>query len=129
MGAGKYQIYFSCWTLEHDNLICNDIYLLLSYSNIIRLVRYLDNEIWIGHKKLLITYLSIPVNVRLSSIGVHRSWLHALFFAMLELKYQYIAPVEVPICKFSESLANVIQMLHSRPLAEFSLRVQWLAIS
>ena len=42
------------------------------------------------------------------------------FFAMLELKYQYITPVELPICKFSESLANVIQMLHSRPLAEFS---------
>ena len=27
------------------------------------------------------------------------------FFAMLELKYQYITPVELPICKFSESLA------------------------
>ena len=37
---------------------------------------------------------------------------------------QYITPVELPTCTLSESLANVIQMLHSRPLAEFSLRVQ-----
>ena len=60
--------------VEHLNMTFNlQWYLSLPYSHIIRLVRYLDNEIWIGHKNLLINYLSIPVNVRLSSIGVHCS--------------------------------------------------------
>ena len=47
---------------------------VISYSYIIRLVRYLGDEIWIGHKKLLINYLKILVNVPLSAIaGVHFS--------------------------------------------------------
>ena len=49
----------------------------------------------------------LPFNLCQCSVKFDRRSLfmtHALFFAMLELKYQYITPVEVPICKFSESL-------------------------
>ena len=58
----------------------NSPMIFISYSYIIRLVRYLGDEIWIGHKKLLINYLLILVNVLLRSIGVHSSWLlHKIF--------------------------------------------------
>ena len=70
---------------------------------------------------------NLPFNPCQCSIKFDRRSLFmtsCIIFRHVKLKYQYITPVELPICKFSESLHNVIQMLHSRPLAEFSLRVQ-----
>ena len=67
--------------------------IFISYSYIIRLVRYLGGEIRIGHKKLLTNYLSILANVLLSSIGVHSSLLHAKIFRHVGIEISVITPV------------------------------------